>query len=124
MAVEVAAEPGVVTIHLRGWDWLLAARRQLQIPAAHIARVSTVPRRAAGLPGRGRGLLTNVGTYLPGLLYYGRFGAGGSREFWAVRRQPSLVVIECLDWRYARVVLGVSEPEQAAGTVRLVAGGR
>ncbi len=121
MAIEVAVEPGAVTVHLRGWDWVLAARCRLVIPAERIAGVTIAPRTEVHRPGVS---LTNTGTYLPGLLYYGRFGMGPAREFWAVRCQERLVVIECRDWDYVRVVLGVPDPEVVAGTVRLVAGAR
>jgi hypothetical protein len=121
MAIEVVGEPQAITIHLRGWDGLLAARRRLVVPAERIVAATVAPSREVRRPGV---VLINTGSYLPGLLYYGRFGSGSAREFWAVRRQQSLVVIECRDWDYARVVLGVPDPEVVAGTVRLVAGGR
>lgn len=121
MSIEILAEPQSIAIRLTGWDGLLAGRRRLDIPAKAIAGAAAIPRDQVAPP---RAVLTNMGSYLPGLLYYGRFGIGPAREFWAARRQPALVVINCRDWRYTRVVLGVPEPELAAGTVRLVIGGR
>jgi len=121
MSIEIAAEPEAVTIHLRGWDRVFSARRRLEIPAQRILRASVVPRDEVRRPAVS---LTSTGSYLPGVLLYGPFGRGSKREFWAVRRQTEVVVIECRGWDYARVVLGVPEPELVAGTVRLVAGGR
>jgi hypothetical protein len=121
MAIEIAAEPRAVTIHLRGWDWVFAARRRLEIPAEHIAGAAVVPRDEVHRPAVS---LASQGSFLPGVLHYGPFGRGPNREFWAVRRQERLVVIDCRGWGYARVVLGVPEPEMVAGTVRLVTGGR
>lgn len=121
MAIEIAAEPRAVTIHLRGWDWVFSARRRLEIPAWCIVGAAVIAREEIRRPVVS---LTNTGTYLPGVLHYGPFGRGPNREFWAVRRQEWLVVIECRGWGYARVVLGVPDPEVVAGTVRLVAGAR
>ena len=121
MAIEVTAVPGSVTIRPRGGDGVLAARRRLEIPAERILDATVSPRAEVRRPAVSP---VNLGSYLPGLLYYGRFGVGRAVEFWAVRRQERLVVIECRDWDYTRVVLGVPEPEAVAGTVRLVAGGR
>lgn len=121
MAIEIAAEPGAVTVRLRGWDRVFSTRRRLEIPARCIAGATVIARAEIRRPVVS---LTNTGAYLPGLLHYGPFGRGPNREFWAVRRQERLVVIECRGWSYARVVLGVPEPEMVAGTVRLVTGPR
>jgi len=58
------------------------------------------------------------GAYVPGLIRYGSYGREPVREFWMVRRQRRVVVINVRDWAYHRLILGVSDPEAFAAAVR------
>lgn len=51
------------------------------------------------------------------MIRYGSYGRAPHREFWAVRRQRWVLVITVDDWDYARVVLGMGDPDSHAVSI-------
>jgi hypothetical protein len=116
VAIDVGGEPGMLTIRLSGVDAVLSLKRRLDVPGHRITSVDVVPRR--DVPRSPGTWLRAPGTHLPGVARYGSYGRRPRREFWAVRRQDPVLMIEAADWDYARIVLGVPDPGTAAGIAR------
>jgi hypothetical protein len=75
--------------------------------------------RKAIPPGEGTWLRA-PGTYIPGLVRHGSYGRVPHRELWAVFRQKRVLVITIRDWDYARVILGIGDPETQAAAISTV----
>jgi hypothetical protein len=102
-----------VAITLSPIGTLLAMKHSLHIPTANITSAAAMDR--SEVPARG--LIRAPGTYVPGLLTYGSFGVGEHRQFWAVPGRPRVLVIDIDGWHYSRVVLAISDPDQAAASI-------
>lgn len=100
---EVRVDDDVVRVRLRGTWPVLALRRSLTIPRAHVRAASAVADARPMLEG------FRVGTYVPGGPIAGVFTTRDRRAFWAVRRRAALVLDltgEGLD----RVVVETDDP--------------
>ncbi len=115
MSVELTVEPKALEIHLGGIDGVLAIKRHLQIFTHLITGVEAMDRKAIP-PGQGTWLRA-PGTYIPGLIRHGSYSRVPYREFWAVFRQKRVLVITIRDWDYARVILGIRDPETHAAAI-------
>lgn len=112
MAVTVHARADTVVIDLSGLDRFLSLKRRLDVPRAAIISVEAKPREAIQrLPGR---WLRLPGTYVPSMVHHGSYGLGANREFWALFRQERALVIRVEGWHYARLILGVADPDRVA----------
>lgn len=94
---------------------MLAIKRHLQIFTHLITGVEAVDRKA--LPSGEGTWLRAPGTHIPGLVQYGSYGRPPHREFWAVFRPKRVLVITVRDWDYARVILGIRDPETHAAAI-------
>jgi hypothetical protein len=90
MSIELTTEPQTVHVRLGGISGLLAIKRRLDVPTHLITDVEAMDRRAIP-PGEG--------TWL--------------RAF----RPKRVLVITIRDWDYARVVLGLADPEMHASAI-------
>ena len=115
MGIELTTEPEQVLIDLTGIDGLLAIKRHLRISTHLITSVEAVDRKA--LPSGDGTWLRAPGTHIPGLIRHGSYGRAPHREFWAVFRPKQVLVITVRDWDYARVILGIRDPETHAAAV-------
>jgi hypothetical protein len=106
-----------LTVHIHGVDKFFALASRLEVPLEHISSVEVNPAEAHQI---WHGL--RVGTNLPGVITAGRFLQSGEWAFWDVHDLNSSIAIYLHDDSYARVVIGVDDPEAAASTIRAAIG--
>ena len=111
---DVEITPATVVVHIRGVDKLLALQSRLEVPLRHIADVEVNPRDAHSV---WHGLRMG-GTNVPGLITAGRFVQHGEWAFWDVHDPDKSVAIRLSDESYARLVIGVDDPEATAEAIR------
>jgi len=114
MPIEVISEPKRIIVELSGIAVLGAMRRRVEVPIDRITSVSVRPRKEVKW---GKSWLRLPGTHIPGVIRYGSYGVGADREFWAVRREPDVIVIETNGGPYGRIVLGLPDPHGVAGAI-------
>jgi len=113
--VEVVGDR--LSIQIEGLDRLWSLKSRLEIPLAHVAGVEADPAAARGWKGwRG------PGAHVPGVIVSGTFRHQGDRVFWDVRNAAQAVVIRLTDEGYARLVIGVDDPDGTVATVRRALG--
>ena len=104
-------------VHIRGVDKFFALASRLEVPLEHISSVAVNPAEAHQI---WHGL--RIGTNLPGVITAGRFLQSGEWAFWDVHDPNSAIAIYLHDDSYARVVIGVNNPELAASAIRAAIG--
>lgn len=104
-------------VHIRGVDKFFALASRLEVPLEHISSVEVNPDETHQI---WHGL--RVGTNLPGVITAGRFLQSGGWAFWDVHDPNSSIAIYLHDDSYARVVIGVDDPEAAATAIRAAIG--
>jgi hypothetical protein len=104
-------------VHIRGVDKFFALASRLEVPLEHISSVEVNPAEAHQI---WHGL--RVGTNLPGVITAGRFLQSGEWAFWDVHDPNSSIAIYLQDDSYARVVIGVDDPDAAASAIRAAIG--
>jgi hypothetical protein len=110
---ELEIASGKLIVHIRGVDKFFALASRLEVPLEHISSVEVNPAEAHQL---WHGL--RVGTNLPGLITAGRFMQSGQWTFWDVHDPNSAIAVYLHDDSYARVVIGVNDPDAAASVIR------
>jgi hypothetical protein len=114
-AIEIAS--GKLVIHVEGVDKFFALASRLEVPLEHISSVEVNPADAHQI---WHGI--RVGTNLPGVITAGRFLQDGQWAFWDVHDPASSIAIYLHDDSYARVVVGVDDPQAAAAAIRAAIG--
>ena len=110
---EVEITPTSLIVHIRGADRFFAFKSQLEVPLEHIAGVeASAPEAHQVWHG-----LRVVGTNLPGLITAGRFVNHGEWAFWDVHDPDKAIAIRLHDEHYAKLVIGVDDPEATAKAV-------
>lgn len=109
--IEIAS--GMLIVHIRGVDQFFAMASRLEVPLEHISSVEVNPADAHQV---WHGL--RVGTNVPGVITAGRFLQSGDWAFWDVHNPNNAIAIYLHDDSYARVVIGVNDPEAAASAIR------
>lgn len=109
--VEIAA--GKLIVHIRGADQFFALKSQLDVPLEHVAAVEVNPPDASGI---WHGLKMG-GTNLPGVITAGRFLQQGEWAFWDVHDPHRCLAVRLHDEHYARLVIGVDDPESTANAI-------
>lgn len=115
MSIEVSVGSQTLQLRLGPIGRLLAVKRRLEIPIHLVAGADAMDRKAVP-PGDGTWLRA-PGTHIPGLIRYGSYGRAPHREFWVVMRQRRVLVINVRDWDYARVILGIHDPDSHAAAI-------
>ncbi len=120
MAVRIDIDATTLTVTTAGVDTALTLRRSIQIPldAITAARVVTVSEAKGELGWR------VAGSYLPGVFAAGWFtvpGKKGKRQWWAVYRDPEVLVIDTTLDQPARLVLQTAERHDLAQRLQLSA---
>jgi hypothetical protein len=105
-------------VHIRGVDKFFVLASRLEVPLEHISSVEVNPAEAHQI---WHGL--RVGTNLPGVITAGRFLQSGGWAFWDVHDPKRSIAIYLHDDSYARVVIGVNDPEAVASAIRAAIGG-
>ena len=114
---ELEIASGKLIVHVTGVDKFFALASRLEVPLEHISSVEVNPPDAHQV---WHGL--RMGTNLPGVITAGRFLQGGEWAFWDVHDPSRSIAIYLHDESYARVVVGVSDPEGAAASIRTALG--
>jgi hypothetical protein len=110
---EVEITPTSLIVHIRGADRFFAFKSQLEVPLEHIAAVeSSAPEAHQVWHG-----LRVVGTNLPGVITAGRFVNHGEWAFWDVHDPEKAIAIRLHDEHYAKLVIGVDDPEATASAI-------
>lgn len=110
---ELEIEADALVVHIRGLDQFFALAAKLEVPLSHIARVEAKPAEAHQF---WHGLRMG-GTNLPGVITAGRFLQAGQWAFWDVHDPDHAIAIYLHDERYARLVIGVDDPQASAQTL-------
>lgn len=118
MKVTVGEDGSTVVLRLAPLQVPLAFKRTLEVPVEKITAAESVSR--AEVP-HGP-LIRAPGTYIPGLIRYGSYGRKPNRQFWVVNRHDPVLVLDIEDWDYARIVAGVADAGQAAGSIKVAMG--
>lgn len=113
--MKVKISDGTLTLRLAPLEVPLAFKAKLEVPIHRIVSAEGTPR--SEVP-HGP-LIRAPGTYIPGLVRFGSYGRKPNRQFWAVFRQDPVLVIDIEGWDYQRLVVGVPDPAQAAGTIQM-----
>lgn len=109
---EIQVADGKLVVHVRGVDKFFALASRLEVPLEHISSVEVDPSDAHQVF---HGL--RVGANLPGVITAGRFLQGGEWAFWDVHDPSKSIAIYLHDESYARIVIGVDDPNVAAAAI-------
>ena len=110
---DIEITPISLVVHIHGADRFFALKSRLEVPLEHIAGVeSSVPEAHQVWHGLRMG-----GTNLPGVITAGRYLQQGEWAFWDVHDPDKAIEIRLRDERYARLVIGVDNPEAIAQAV-------
>ena len=101
-------------VHIRGADRFFAMQSRLEVPLEHIASVEPAADEARQV---WHGLRMG-GTNVPGVITAGRFVEQGEWAFWDVHDPRSAIAIHLRDESYAKLVIGVDDPEVACEAIR------
>jgi hypothetical protein len=115
--LEVA--DGKLIIRMTGMDRVWSLKSELAIPIADVVGAE----KAAEEAGEWWHGIRTGGTHIPGVISAGTFHSHGDRVFWDVHDPGKAIAIELRNWRYARLVLEVDDPDAAVETVRQAVGG-
>jgi hypothetical protein len=110
---EVEITSSVLVVHIRGVDQLLSLESRIEVPLQHVAAVDVNPPDAHAI---WHGLRVG-GTNVPGLITAGRFLQAGQWSFWDVHDPDRSIAIRLHDEHYARLVIGVDDPEATARAI-------
>lgn len=115
MSIDISVEAQTLQVRLGPIGRLLAVKRRLEIPNHLVVDAEAMARTA--VPSGDGTWLRAPGTHIPGLIRYGSYGRAPRREFWVVMRQQRVLVITVRDWDYARVILGIRDPDSHAAAI-------
>jgi hypothetical protein len=110
--VEVRGD--TLEIHVTGIDRILALKSTIAVPLTHVSGIDQDVAEASVLF---HGLKL-PGTAIPGVVTAGTFLKHGDWTFWDVHDPAKAVVIRLQDEHYARLVIGVDDPERTVELVR------
>jgi hypothetical protein len=119
-AAQVELVGDRVMVRFPGASALLAFRRPLEIPLAHISRVD---RATYGPEERLQGFL-GLGGWLPGVVGAPRFHHASGHVFWNVSDPANAIVVQLQREQYSRVVIDVADPDGTIATVRAAIAGQ
>ena len=105
---EIALTADKLTLIVHGFDVVLALKKQLEIPLAHVERVEggVAPEAEARL----RHSLRMPGTYLPGLVTAGSYVEDGRWMFWNIHKGERAITIWLRHDRFDALVVDVQDP--------------
>src|SRR5258708_1911689 len=109
---QVHIEGENLIVDIEGLDKLWTFRSRLTIPLSNVRGATIDP----GIVNDRKGIRA-PGTYVPGVIVAATYHSEGERVFWDVHDPAKAVVIELADEKYARLVIGVDDPQ---ATVSLI----
>ncbi|MBO0703227.1 MAG: hypothetical protein J2P38_09865 [Candidatus Dormibacteraeota bacterium] len=104
---EIVVEEDRIVIHVRGVDRVLALTTRLEVPLAHV--VAAAPDEVEAK--RWWHGVREPGVDVPHVLTAGRFLQHGDLVFWDVRGPDEAIAVELRHEEYAKLVIGVEEPD-------------
>jgi hypothetical protein len=111
--VELSVEGGNLLCEVMGSHKFWAMKSNLEIPLEHIVGV-TIRSEETKSWWHGWKIL---GTDIPGLFAAGVFRVGGEWVFWDVEHPENAIQIDLRDETYARLLMEVRHPEEAADLI-------
>ena len=115
---ELEIDGDRLIVHIRGVDQFLALATRIEVALPHVSRVEVDPPDAHNV---WHGLRMG-GTNVPGVVTAGRFVQAGQWAFWDVHDPSRAIAIYLHDESYARLVIGVDDPQAAAQLVQAAIG--
>jgi hypothetical protein len=115
---DIEITPTSLVVHIRGADQFFALAGRLEVPLEHISTVDASPPEAHGV---WHGLRVG-GTNLPGVITAGRFVQHGEWAFWDVHDPAHAIAIRLHDERYAKLIIGVDQPDVTVALIKAAAG--
>jgi hypothetical protein len=103
-----------LVVRFPGASALLAFKRPLAIPLAHVVRVD----RATNGPEEQLEGFLGLGTWLPGVVGAPRFRHVSGRVFWNVSDPANAIVVQLEQEHYSRMVIDVADPDGTVAAVR------
>jgi hypothetical protein len=113
---RIAIDNGVLTVHMRGIDKILAIHGNISVPLSHIQGVDVRPDEAFKLF---HGL--RVGTNIPHVVTAGTFFNRDSKLFFDIHDPERSIAINLEHDNYSRLIVEVGDdetPESAAERIR------
>ena len=117
-AIEVT--PRSLVVHVTGYDRILAMKSSVAIPLEHVVAVDQNLGEASTVFHG----LKMPGTVIPGVVTAGSFLKSGEWAFWDVHDPAEAIILRLRDEHYARVVVGVNDPDATVAAIRKAIGGR
>jgi hypothetical protein len=111
--VEVSSDR--LTVHIEGFDRMWTFRSRLEVPLAHVTGAAVAPEVV-----RGRKGWRGPGVHIPGVIVAGTYHLRGERVFWVVHEPAKAVVVDLTEEKYARLVVGVTDPPGTVAEIREV----
>lgn len=111
---EIEITPTTLLVHIHGTDRFLALKSHVEVPLEHVAGVDVAPPEAHAI---WHGLKVG-GSNIPGVVTAGRFIQGGEWDFWDVHDPAHAIAIRLHDEHYAKLLIGVDDPETTAARIR------
>lgn len=120
--VEISGD--TLTVHIEGWDKILALKGRIDVPLAHVVGASADPEQARRWP---QGLRL-PGTFIPRVVTAGSYWKPGKAEeagwsFWDVHDPAKAVVIRLDHERYKQLVVGVDDPQGTVAAIEVALAG-
>lgn len=110
---EIIVEEDRVVVHVQGVDRILALTTRLEVPLAHV--VGAAPDEVEAR--RWWHGVREPGIDVPHVLTAGRFLQHGDLVFWDVRGPERAISVELRHERYAKLVIGVEDPDTAVNLI-------
>jgi hypothetical protein len=112
---DLAFGAEALTIQLRGWAALAAARRRVRVPYASITEVSVGPPEWPPFA-----VAWRVGTHFGRVIAAGTFRYGGKKRFLLLtKRTQRALILRLANQGFDEVCVDVAEPERALADLRL-----
>jgi hypothetical protein len=114
MRISVADDGRTIVFRLSPLQVPLAFKSKLEVPVEAIKAAEAVPRSEVPFGP----MVRAPGAFIPGLIRFGSYGRKPNRHFWAVIRHDPVLVVDLENWEYKRLVIGVDDAAQAAGSIQ------
>lgn len=110
----VTIEGNHLVVRLSGWSAVLALKREVRVPLAHVVSVTAGQLTSMRPDGIRLG-----GSYLPKRITAGHYWwKGRGWSFWSVRHKERAIDIQLRDEHFRRLVVEVDDPIATATTIK------
>jgi hypothetical protein len=116
--VELTAD--MMIVHVTGADRIFAFRSELAVPLEHVLGAARDEEEAHHWYHGVRA----PGTAVPGVITAGTYHLHGESVFWDVHRADKAIAITLRDESYAKLVIGVDDPDATIAAIHAALGER